>query len=784
MLPALIWGAFFLKDFDSKLPTIRYTFVCAFTNRGLTTMPTFRRRHFYRSCLILVVLLSFSIGNHIATPVSAAPQSLQDAVDRALGNKGAVRVPHLPTTQQAKLLASDKANIDQFGYSVALSGDGTTAIVGAASNDSGSIDHGAVYVFVRNASNWLQQGKLLSTDFSNYDYFGWSVSISTDGNTAVIGANGNDSPGVTDHGAGYVFVRSGSNWTQQAKLLANDGNAFEHLGTSASISGDGNTVLLGAHLESDTGTNSNGAVYVYTRSGTTWTQQAKLLANDKATDDNFGFKTSISSDGNTALIGAHYEDSGGVTANGAAYVFERTGSNWTQQAKLLATDFDTGDVFGYSVALSSSGNIGLIGAIFESNSGFTSNGAAYIFARSGANWSQQAKLLATDRASNDGFGISTSLSANGDIAFVGAYVKDDAGISDSGAVYIFGNNGTNWVQQAKLTATDQAMEDYFGYSVSASANGSVLLIGAYLEDDSGTENNGAAYIFTDPVPTPTPSPTATNTPVPRTDTIGIYRPSNQTFYLRNSRTAGAPDIVVQYGYLCGGQVCNYPIMGDWNGDGVDTIGIYDRARGVFLLRNQNATGFPAYEPVMGNPGDQPLAGRWTPDMNHDGIGVFRNSNGILYLKKVISTGFSDYFAVMGNPGDVGLAGDWNSDGLDSVGVYRPSQSKFYLTNNNEPSGITFSQMDFIHGDGAQDKPFVGDWTGNAVSKPGLFRSGTFMLRNTLSGGAPDVTFAYGAAGDMPLAGKWIPGSQPNPRSVIVAPYPNPFGQPSDGDKAD
>lgn len=287
-----------------------------------------------------------------------------------------------------------------------------------------------------------------------------------------------------------------------------------------------------------------------------------------------------------------------------------------------------------------------------------------------------------------------------------------------------------------------------------------------------------------PTATRTPTRTNTSTPVPITDHIGVYRPSNQTFYLRNSNTTGAPDITVQYGYLCGSIVCNYPVVGDWNGDGVDSIGIYDQLQGTFLLRDTNIPGIPNYSFVLGNPGDQPMAGRWTSDMTHDGVGVFRASNGILYLKKELVTGFSDFFAVMGNPSDLGVSGDWNDDGMVSVGVYRPGVSRFYVTNNNQPSGITFSDLDFPYGDGSQDKAFVGDWTGDGAAKVGVFRNGLVMFRNSLSGGAPDLTISFGGPGDIPIAGKWATGMQPPPGSMVIAPGLAPLSNASDANNTD
>jgi hypothetical protein len=257
--------------------------------------------------------------------------------------------------------------------------------------------------------------------------------------------------------------------------------------------------------------------------------------------------------------------------------------------------------------------------------------------------------------------------------------------------------------------------------------------------------------------------TATHTPVPpRPDTIGLYK--NGTFYLRNSNTSGPADITVNYG----GDPSDLPVAGDWNGDGVDTIGIYRSNSGVYSLSDSNTTPTTNYSLVFGDPGDTPFAGRWTASMTHDGVGVYRNSNGILYQKEALTTGFSDYFAIFGNPGDKGFAGDWNSDGLDSIGVYRSSTATWYLTNNSTPSGITFSDVSYGWNIGT-NLPLAGDWDGNLVSTGGEYDPATsvFLLNN--ANGAPTaVIYAVFGSGDgLPIAGKWVAGSVPPIDLVII-----------------
>jgi hypothetical protein len=392
--------------------------------------------------------------------------------------------------QQGKIQASDVQASDNFGFSVSLSGDGNTAIVGARREDTGGTDAGAAYIFTRSGGTWTQQQKIQASDAQAGDDFGNSVSISSDGNTALIGARIEDTNG-TDAGAAYIFTRSGGTWTQQQKIQASDAQAYDYFGTSVSLSGDGNTAIVGANYEDTNGTDA-GAAYIFTRSGGTWTQQQKIQASDVQGDDNFGYRVSLSSDGNTALISAHFEDTGATNA-GAAYIFTRSNGTWTQQQKIQASDAQLADYFGNSVSLSSDGNTAIVGAYTEDTGG-TSAGAAYVFTRSGGTWSQQQKIQASDAQGDDYFGYSVSLSSDGNTALIGASLEDTGGF-DVGAAYIFTRSGGTWTQQQKFQASDAQSADEFSYSVSLSSDGNTALIGAHFEDTGGF-GAGAAYIFT------------------------------------------------------------------------------------------------------------------------------------------------------------------------------------------------------------------------------------------------------------------------------------------------
>jgi regulation of enolase protein 1 (concanavalin A-like superfamily) len=388
-------------------------------------------------------------------------------------------------SQQAKIQASDKQAGDKFGYSVSISGDGNTAIAGAYNEDTGATDAGSAYIFTRSGTTWTQQAKIQASDKQAYDQFGWSVSISSNGNTAIVGAYTEDTGG-SSAGAAYIFTRSGTTWTQQAKIQASDKATSDLFGYSVSISGDGNTAIAGALFEE-----YGGSAYIFTRSGTTWTQQAKIQASDRQASDFFGSSVSMSSNGNTAIVGAMFEDTGGSSA-GAAYIFTRSGTTWTQQVKIQASDKQASDNFGVSVAISDDGNTAIVGAYTEDTGG-TNAGAAYIFTRSGTTWTQQAKIQASDKQASDFFGHSVAISSNGNTALVGAY-NDHTGSDRTGSAYIFTRSGTTWTQQARIQASDKQASDNFGWSVAISDDGNTTIAGAYNEDTGGTDT-GAAYIF-------------------------------------------------------------------------------------------------------------------------------------------------------------------------------------------------------------------------------------------------------------------------------------------------
>jgi hypothetical protein len=378
-----------------------------------------------------------------------------------------------PWTQQAKLSATGGAASDRFGFSAALSADGNVGIVGAVGVNTGQ---GAAFIFTRSGTSWAQPTELPDPDPKvDSDLFGYSVALSADGGTALVGAPGKN----TGNGTAYVFVRSDSDWVQ-SELTVTPGPHQDGFGASVALSADGNTALIGAIGKGPT---AQGKAYLFTRSGPTWTQQGDALTpSDVVSGDKFGFSVALGADGETAIVGAI----GNSSDQGKAYVFTRSNSTWGQQGRFTAGDGAAGDGFGYSVGLGANGDTALIGA-----SGRDSDrGAAYVFTRSGSSWTQQGgALTAHNGVESDYFGWSVALSADGDIALIGA----DGRSSSLGAAYVFTRSGADWTEQeqGEISADPGASGDYFGYSAAISADGSTAVCGAI-----GTDSwRGSLYVF-------------------------------------------------------------------------------------------------------------------------------------------------------------------------------------------------------------------------------------------------------------------------------------------------
>ena len=486
----------------------------------------------FQTCAVCLPLFfaSFSEICH------ASPEGIEAVDFNAILEAGARPL----ISQQAYLKASNTGKNDYFD-AVAISGD--TVIVGAPFEDSKStgvdgkqnddrlLNSGAAYIYTRSGGKWTQQAYLKASDPGKKAQFGLSVAVS--GDTAVVGAFGAGSQA----GAAYVFTRVGTKWTEQAILKASNTAAGSLFGYSVAVSGE--TVVVGAFGDPSNATGVGGsqtdksmvqagAAYVFTRTGTAWTQQAYLKASNTDRGDLFGISVAVL--GDTVVVGAAGEDSvgGGKQANngasqaGAAYVFLRTGTAWKQQAYLKASNAGSGDMFGRAVAISP--NTVVIGANQESSSSNAVDGnqadnsaaqagAAYVFARRNKVWRQQAYLKAADSRAGDQFGFSVATA--GDIVVVGAYGESsrangvggdsaDKSAAMAGAAYVFLRSGSTWKRQAYLKASKSEAGDQFGYGVAVAGDTAIISASGEASNATGVNggqgdnslaNAGAAYVF-------------------------------------------------------------------------------------------------------------------------------------------------------------------------------------------------------------------------------------------------------------------------------------------------
>jgi hypothetical protein len=510
----------------------------------------------------------------------AALASLTGVTLVLLGTLADVRSQSASFRQIAYLKASNPVEDAHFGCGGTLTGhagnasaiseDGSTIAVGAPHENSGAKgingnqnDHslyssGAVYVFTRKGGTIAQQAYVKAAVPGDGANFGSSVALSRDGNTMVVaayyeasnatGINGNQSDrSIPEAGAVYVFVRTGTTWSQEAYIKAsNTGNAGvgesypegDQFGYAIALSADGNTLAVGAIGEDsnatgingnqdDNSANQSGAVYVFTRSGKAWSQQAYIKSTMTRPNVLFGYSLGVSSNGDTLAVGEYDADRG----KGALYVLTRAGGAWSHQARIQAENGEPQDSLGYSLALSDDGNTIASGAADEDclkpginptgcendQASNTSAGAAYVFVRNGTAWTQQAFIKASNPGKEDWFGVRIAISGDGNTVAVSAPNEDSAskGINgkqddesapEAGAVYVFTRTGTAWAQQAYVKASNTRSGDEFGSSIALSRDGRTMLVGARGEDsgakgvngnqaDASVRDAGAAYVF-------------------------------------------------------------------------------------------------------------------------------------------------------------------------------------------------------------------------------------------------------------------------------------------------
>ena len=457
--------------------------------------------------------------------------------------------------------------------------------------DNSTYAAGAVYVYVRLGDSWAQQAYVKASNPGQNDHFGSSVALSRDGNTmavaahweesAATGINGNQNDNsIPQAGAVYVFTRTGTTWTQQAYVKAsntgkaaqgNDPGDGDQFGFSLALSGDGNTLAVGAITEDgaaqqingndkDDSAQSAGAVYVFNRTGTTWRQQAYVKGATQAAGDLFGFSMGLSYDGNTLAAAAFNEGGSGRGINpphdnkfggsGALFVFTRQNGSWSQQAYIKGSRSEPSDGFGFATSISADGNTIAVGSGDEAcltpgidppgcaddaPPGRGANiwvGAAYVFVRNGATWSEQSFIKAPNARPYNSFGVRLALSGDGNTLAVTSYLEDNAArgvrppmvqqfliqeifnawrehkneAEESGALYVFTRSGMTWTAGAYIKSANNDAGDEFGSAVAVSGDGRTIVAGAHQEDsaargvngnqaDNSAADSGAAYVF-------------------------------------------------------------------------------------------------------------------------------------------------------------------------------------------------------------------------------------------------------------------------------------------------
>ena len=497
--------------------------------------------------------------------------------------------------------ASNTGEDDGFGHSIALSGDGSTLAVGARDDDNGAVgvitdgsettdvavasNAGAVYLFSNMSGSWTQVAYLKASNADSQDYFGYSLALNGDGSTLAAGAPTEDNSAIgviadgsettdtgsaPDSGAVYLFSNSVGNWVQTAYVKASNVGSYDQFGFGVALSNDGATLVVAAPSEdnsatgvitdgsetSDTGTAAHsGALYLFSKSLGSWAQTAYLKASNTSSGDGFGTSVALNGDGGLIAVGAAAEDNaakgvivdgsetvdlGVATQSGAVYLFSNGSGNWSQIAYVKASNTESLDEFGNSVAFSGDGSTLAVGATNEDNgvSGVITDGsevtdtgllpdsgAVYLFRNSTGSWAQTAYFKASNTGSSDYFGSSVALSENGSILAVGAYGEDNGAIgiltdssetietesiTNTGAAYLFSNNEGSWEQTAYVKASNAGIGDFFGTSVGLSSDASTLVVGANNEDNGATgvvvdssetsdigsaSNSGAVYLY-------------------------------------------------------------------------------------------------------------------------------------------------------------------------------------------------------------------------------------------------------------------------------------------------
>ncbi|HEY8561717.1 MAG TPA: FG-GAP-like repeat-containing protein [Pyrinomonadaceae bacterium] len=560
------------------------------------------------------------------------------------------------------------------------------------------------YVYTRRGAAWEFTQRLgLFTENNGANNILPGTGAVFSGDMMIVSAAGARINNVGSRGAVLVYRRNPEGvWVEQQRLLASDGAGGDQFGSSLAVSGD--TLVVGAENKTVGGIATHGAAYVFVYDGATWTEQQRLTASDGAAGDGFGDETAIS--GDTIVVGTPTKTVGANGMEGAAYVFKRSGATWSQQQRLTASDGGFAAKLGSSLAIEGDTIVaGASGAAVGSN---TFQGAAYVFTRSGAVWSEQQKLFDANGAGGDNFAIDVAL--NGDQLYIGA---NGAGYGESianlGAVYVYARAGGSWQKRGKLFPYDKDRSKGLGYRVAFAGN--YLAATATSDATNGLSNTGSAYVF---------NLAQLSFSKPELDFDGdgksdlaVFRPSESNWYLMNS-TGG-------FGAVRFGLAGDKFVPADYDGDGKTDIAVWRDGR-FYILQSSNLA---VREEDFGMAGDNPaFTGDWDGDGRAD-TAVYRASTNHFYYRGTLNNPSGNItYLPWGAPGDKPVRGDFDGDGKLDAAVFRPANSVWYILQSSN------AEVRYDYWGLGTDKFVPADYDGDGRTDLAVFRSGVWYIKQS------------------------------------------------------